>query len=126
MCHMRLLMSLAAAPLVVLACSEATQANEPIDVTVGATSFDPPVLNVEPVDSTSGGEDGPLPFSVTFEIGEGTHNITFQDGSTSGALAAGSTYERDFTTAQPGVYRYRCTLHSTDFINGQVGEIIVQ
>ena len=124
--HMRLLMALAAAPLVVLACSEATTpANEAVDVTVGATSFDPPVLNVQPADSTAGGEDGALPFTVSWEIGEGTHNIVFQDGTTSGALSEGSTFEREFTNTQPGVYRYRCTLHSTDFTSGQVGEVIV-
>jgi plastocyanin len=59
------------------------------------------------------------------------HNITFEDEpmqpASSGTLPEDDFYNyhrRTFTTA--GVYRYRCTLHSTDFQNGEVGVVTVE
>jgi len=55
------------------------------------------------------------------------HNVTFEDGPaqpTSSPTQSLGTHFRTF--AAPGVYRYRCTLHSTDFATGEVGTITVQ
>lgn len=52
-----------------------------------------------------------------------THNITFEGAITgSGDHNAGS-FTHVFAGA--GSYRYRCTIHSTDFTHGMVGVVIV-
>ncbi len=54
-----------------------------------------------------------------------SHNVTFEDDSTKHSPTQSSgTYSRTFSA--PGVYRYRCTLHSTDFATGEVGTITVK
>jgi plastocyanin len=108
-----------------IACdNDVTQADDAIDVQVTATSFSPPLLTIEPADSTAGGEDSALPITVAWEFTGGPHNIVFEDGLSSGNRTDG-TFERDFSDAQAGVYRYRCTLHSSDFLTGQVGQVVV-
>lgn len=61
----------------------------------------------------------------TWAPGNDGHNVTFEDTTfgSSGDLVSG-TWQRAFPVA-PGYYRYRCTLHSTDFAAGMVGVIIV-
>ena len=39
-----------------------------------------------------------------------THNVTFNDGPTSGDKSAGGTFDRTFGTA--GTFSYRCTIHA--------------
>ncbi|HEY6807157.1 MAG TPA: plastocyanin/azurin family copper-binding protein [Gemmatimonadales bacterium] len=60
----------------------------------------------------------------TWMPGNDGHNVTFEDSTVgaSGDLVAG-TWRRGFAT--PGYYRYRCTLHSTNFASGMVGVIVV-
>jgi plastocyanin len=48
-----------------------------------------------------------------------THDVTFDDGVTSGLLTH-ATYQRTFTV--PGTYRYHCTLHGATMS----GTIVVQ
>jgi plastocyanin len=47
-----------------------------------------------------------------------THNVTFEDGTTSPTMPPGSGYARRFTA--PGTYRYRCMFHTSgyDVANG--------
>jgi len=55
------------------------------------------------------------------------HDVTFEDDPTqptSSPTMSTGWLVRTFTT--PGVYRYRCTLHSTDFTTGEVGTVTVQ
>jgi hypothetical protein len=57
----------------------------------------------------------------------GLHNITFEDAPTQPASSPTidtGTHLRLFS--EPGTYRYRCTLHSTDFEEGMVGSVTVQ
>jgi plastocyanin len=55
-----------------------------------------------------------------------THNVTFEDGMMdSGNLSSGS-HARTFPTVTAGTtFRYRCTIHSTSFTSGMVGQIVV-
>ena len=55
--------------------------------------------------------------------GTRAHNVTFEDGngSTTGDMTTGQ-HQRTFTVT--GNYRYRCTIHSTDFTTGMVGQVI--
>jgi hypothetical protein len=125
--HIRFLLALAAAPMIVVACDDdnATQPGDEVDVEVTATEFSPPLLTLEPADSIAGSEGNGLPLTVEWSFSAGPHNITFQDGVTSGNMTDGAKFERDFSNAQAGVFRYRCTLHSSDFLTGQVGQIVV-
>jgi plastocyanin len=54
------------------------------------------------------------------------HDVTFEDGVVVWPSTTDdwSPHFRVFT--QPGTYRFRCTLHSTGFDNGEVGEVIVE
>jgi plastocyanin len=85
--------------------------NNTLNVQVSGGSFQPPADTVA------------LNSTVTWTFNEGPHNVTFQDGAASGDQASG-TYQRTFSGA--GTYRYRCTIHSSDFTAGMVGTIVVQ
>jgi plastocyanin len=50
--------------------------------------------------------------------------VTWEDGAPASGNLTGGTYSRDFTAAAAGTYRFRCTLHSTDFTTGMVGRVI--
>ena len=56
-------------------------------------------------------------------VGSG-HTVTFEDGLTSDLQSSGATYTRTFSAA--GTYRYRCTVHSTNFTSGMIGTVVVQ
>jgi plastocyanin len=45
-----------------------------------------------------------------WQAGSAIHNVTFDDGETSGNQSSG-TYERDFAAA--GTFPYHCTIHGT-------------
>jgi plastocyanin len=47
------------------------------------------------------------------------HNVTFNDGTTSGNKSAGASYSRTFATA--GTFNYSCTLHG-----GMNGSVLVK
>jgi plastocyanin len=55
------------------------------------------------------------------------HNVTFEDGQGSSTTKLTGTHQRTFDPGVPGQFRYpyRCTLHSSDFGNGEVGTVIV-
>jgi hypothetical protein len=54
------------------------------------------------------------------------HNVTFEDAPTqpeSSRTSSRGAHTRTFEA--PGIYRYRCTVHSTSFTEGMVGRVIV-
>ena len=108
----RLLMLAAALTLVGCGGDNGTGVNG--DVTVGpGNSFSPQTLNL-----TTGR-------NVTWGWAGGTHNVTFEDAAPgSGNLSSGS-FSRNFTGANAGTYRYRCTIHSANFTTGMVGSVVV-
>lgn len=82
-------------------------------------------------------DNGFVPASVTVPLGksvgwvvfvEEQHNLIFEDDPTepvsSSTLYYGGTHVRTFSGA-PRIIRYRCTLHSTSFTEGEVGTVIV-
>jgi plastocyanin len=97
------------------ACGDDTFLGTGNTVNANGVTFDPDSLTVSGADKT-----------VTWGIfGGGPHTITFQDAVTSGNRNSGA-YLRDFATDTVGTYRYRCENHSTDFVTGMVGVIVVQ
>ena len=52
------------------------------------------------------------------------HNVTFEDGTGNSATQGSGTHQRTFGAA--GTFRYRCTIHSTNFTSGMVGSVVVQ
>ena len=56
--------------------------------------------------------------------GGNPHNVTFEDGQGSSPTQGSGTHSRTFPGA--GTFRYRCTIHSTDFNAGMVGVVSVQ
>ena len=63
---------------------------------------------------------------------DNVHNITFEDDPSypnsspnMGSGEGGEVFTRTFTGG-PRTIRYRCTLHTTDFAQGEVGVVIVQ
>ena len=59
----------------------------------------------------------------TWNSGGVTHNIVFEDQNPGASDRATGSFSRTFYV--PGTYRYRCTIHSTDFGNGMSGQVIV-
>jgi plastocyanin len=103
----------AAAALAALGCSgddapsEAGDSGGDFTVGVVNNAFDPATLTV-PVAST-----------VVWQWNSAgvEHNVTFQDGATSGNKNSGS-FPRTFPTA--GVYSYQCTIHGAQGMTGTV------
>jgi plastocyanin len=92
-------------------------ATGPVDghaITVSDDRFSPISGNVAVGDSVT----------WTWAPGNDGHDVTFEDSpfGTSGTLVSGA-WRRAFPA--PGYYRYRCTLHSTNFATGMVGVIVV-
>jgi plastocyanin len=52
------------------------------------------------------------------------HNVTFEDGQGSSSTQTNGTLDRTFGTA--GTFRYRCTIHSSNFTSGMIGVVNVQ
>lgn len=57
-----------------------------------------------------------------------THNVTFEEAalSTGSGNKSSGTFQKTLTGIAPGLYHFRCTIHSTDFSTGMVGTITVQ
>ncbi len=103
----------AAAAILVAACGDSTDPTGPNAVAVSNNQFTPPALAVA------------MAATVTWNFQEGTHDVTFEDGTGNSARNQSSgTHTRNFAAA--GTYRYRCTLHSENFTSGMVGTVTVQ
>jgi len=96
-------------------------------MTVSPTPQPPVVTNVvdvsdnrfEPMTITAA-----LASAVTWTWrGSGQHNVTFEDAQGSSSTRVAGTHQRAFAVA--GTYRYRCTIHSTNFASGMVGIVTV-
>jgi plastocyanin len=105
---------LVAVAVAMLGCSGDSGPSDPGDtgnngptVTVANNLFDPASLNL----SANG--------TITWVWSSGgvEHNVTFQDGPTSGNRSSGS-YQRTFPTA--GSYPYVCTIHGAQGMSGVV------
>lgn len=56
--------------------------------------------------------------------GQEGHNVTFEDpGLTNSATKTSGTHAQQFSDA--GTFRYRCTIHSSNFSSGMVGSVTV-
>lgn len=90
------------------------QASAPSTATVNAASggfsFSPANVTI-----AAGG-------TVTFTLAA-EHNASFENTAIA-SIGFGETATRTFTT--PGVYRFRCTAHSSNFTTGMVGTVTVQ
>ena len=55
-----------------------------------------------------------------------SHNVTFEDGLFNSTTKTSGTHPRTFPSVTSSTtFRYRCTLHSTNFMTGMVGQIVV-
>jgi plastocyanin len=59
----------------------------------------------------------------TWNSGGVTHNVTFEDAGTGSGDQNSGAFSRTFTT--PGIYRFRCTIHSTAFGSGMSGSVVL-
>jgi plastocyanin len=100
-----------AAALATLACAEDNGTNPATpDVTVGpGLSFTPATLTLTTKRAVVWGWAG------------GNHSVVFEDGAPGSVAMGAGTFTRDFTGAQSGTYKYRCTVgtHSQGFSAGQ-------
>jgi len=63
-----------------------------------------------------------------YSEGRDLHSVTFEDDPTyptSSATQASGVHTRTFFGG-PRAIRYRCTMHSTSFAEGEVGIVVVQ
>jgi plastocyanin len=107
---------LVAAVATAAACGNDSGTNVTGDVAVGsggANTFNPVTLTLS------------SKRNVTWSFVAGTHNVTFEDGAPASGNLTSGTFSRDFTAAQAGTFRYRCTIHSPDFATGMVGSVVV-
>ena len=83
------------------------------EIAVTSNQFTPTALTV------------PISTSVVWSWQNGTHDVTFEDGTGDSARNKSSgTHSRTFGAA--GTFRYRCTIHSANFTSGMVGTVTVQ
>lgn len=83
-------------------------------VSLGAESFNP--ANVRPDNA------GQVVWTWNTSV---THNIVFEDTTIAGSGNQSSgSFTRNFSTAT-GTFRFRCTIHSTNFTNGMHGAVLV-
>ncbi len=83
----------------------------PNTVTVGSNFFSPQELSAS------------RNTTVTWTFQAGPHNVTFEDGQGNSGDQSAGTHNRTFGTA--GTFRYRCTIHSTSFANGMIGQVVI-
>ena len=97
-----------------LACSGDGGPSQPTNG--GNTGFTVSVTNNQFTPSTI---DVPVNSTVTWQWNSGgvTHNVTFQDGTTSNNRSSGS-FARTFQTA--GAFPYLCTIHGAQGMTGTV------
>ena len=107
-----LLLALLVAPLA--ACNDDTTAPPGTDVTTSGQSFTPANLTLAANDSIA-----------TWFISGGPHNVTWEDAAPGSGDISDGSYTREFVGANNTTYRYRCTLHSTNFTTGMVGTVTV-
>ena len=80
-------------------------------VSLGASSFSPNVVYPD--------AGGLVTWTWHTDV---THNITFESAITGSGDKNTGTFAHTF--AAPGTYRFRCTIHSTDFTHGMVGRVV--
>jgi plastocyanin len=59
----------------------------------------------------------------TWKSGGVAHNVTFEDAITGSGTKSSGTFTQTF--ANPGSYRFRCTIHSSNFSSGMHGVVVV-
>jgi plastocyanin len=123
--YTKLLMVLMAVSFAACSDDEPAAPQDEADVVARGQTFSPANLVLTPADSIAGSEGVPPPMPVVWRFEGGPHNVTFEDGSPGSGNMSDGTFERDFQ-AVTGTYRYRCTIHSSDFLTGMVGRVVVQ
>lgn len=111
--YSRLFLALLIAPFAA-ACDDDSNAPPAGDVTTSGQTFTPPALVLGANDSIA-----------TWSISSGPHNITWEDAAPPSGDIVNGSYTREFVGANNTTYRYRCTLHSTDFNTGMIGSVFV-
>jgi plastocyanin len=96
----------------VLACKDPVQGIT-VDFVAEGTAF-------SPTERTISGAN----IIMIWGFRDGPHNVTFEDGAPASGDRSSGTFQRDFGPAAAGTYRFRCTIHSTDFATGMVGRVI--
>ena len=86
-----------------------------VDVHLSNAMFVPATIAINANDTVNFINDDSFAHDVTFEAG-------FSSGAT-GSVAPGHNWSHTFTT--DGVFRFRCTIHSTNFDSGMVGKVTV-
>src|SRR5689334_21587262 len=93
----------------------ASAATMQVHIAAGTFAFAPSSVNINPGDTVEFVNDDTMAHDVTFEAG-------FGSGAT-GSLLPGNHYNHTFADA--GTFRFRCTVHSTDFASGMHGSVQV-
>jgi plastocyanin len=93
----------------------ASAATVQVHLAAGTFAFSPANTNISAGDTVEFVNDDTMAHDVTFEAG-------FNSGA-AGAFAPGAHYNHTFATN--GTFKFRCTIHSTDFASGMVGVVQV-
>lgn len=109
---MRATRILAALAFIVLACDEAVQ-GPVVDIVAEGTAFTPATTTVSATDTL-----------VLWGFAGGPHNVTFEDGAPASGNRSGGTFTRNYASVAAGTHRFRCAVHSTDFLTGMVGTVV--
>ncbi len=93
----------------------ASAATVQVHIAASTFAFTPSTVNITAGDTVEFVNDDSMAHDVTFEAG-------FGSGAT-GSLTPGSHYNHTF--AANGAFKFRCTVHSSDFASGMHGEVQV-
>jgi plastocyanin len=111
---MRVSHFLPALALVALACEEEPTQGPTVDFVAEGTTFTPASASTSATKKI-----------MLWGFADGPHNVTFEDGATGSGDRSSGVFQRDYTTVAAGTHRFRCTIHSTDFATGMVGQVVV-
>jgi plastocyanin len=93
----------------------ASAATAQVHIAAGTFAFTPSSVNISAGDTVEFVNDDTMAHDITFEAG-------FGSGAT-GSLTPGSHYNHTFAT--DGTFKFRCTVHSSDFASGMHGVVQV-
>jgi|SRR5688572_8821038 hypothetical protein len=124
--HTKYLLALLVVPFAAACEDDATAPDRTPEIVASGTTFTPSNLLLTRADSIAGGEGTGPAARVVWKFQDGPHNVVFEDGTPGSGTMSTGTFERQVPVAAPTTFRYRCTIHSTDFTTGMVGRVTVQ